>query len=81
MTNQTPQNEQTQREWADLQRDLDTLGEQLGSLRDHTTAIGETLVADLEARYQDVRNRTLSFHNAAESQVDELRKRALERGA
>jgi hypothetical protein len=81
MTNQTPQNDQTQKEWADLQRDLDTLGEQLGSLRDHTTALGSTLVADLEARYQDVRNRTLSFHNAAESQVDELRKRALEQAA
>ncbi|MFW2392572.1 MAG: hypothetical protein ACTSRM_09155 [Alphaproteobacteria bacterium] len=81
MTNETSQNEKAQKEWADLQRDLDTLGEQLESLRDHSTALGGTLVADLEARFQEVRNRALGFHNAAESQVDELRKAALEQAA
>ena len=35
MTDKTPANDQAEKEWADLQRDLDTLGEQLGSLRDH----------------------------------------------
>jgi len=81
MTDQPPQNEKAQKEWADLQRDLDTLGEQLKSLRDHSTALGNTLVSDLEARFQDVRSRALSFHNAAESQVDDLRKAALAQAA
>ena len=76
MTYETSQNEKAQKEWADLQRDLDTLGEQLESLRDHSAALGGTLVADLQARFQEVRNRALSFHNAAESQMDALRKQA-----
>lgn len=78
MTHKTPHNDQSQKEWDNLQRDLDTLGEQLRSLRDHSAALGDTLVSELEARYQDVRNRALSLHNATESQLDELRKIAVE---
>ena len=78
MTNETPKNEQAQKEWDDLQHNLDTLGEQLRSLHDHSAALGDTLVSELEARYQDVRNRALSLHNATESQIDELRKAAME---
>lgn len=81
MTNETPNNDQAQKEWADLQRDLDTLGEQLGSLRDHTAALGDTLVSELEARYQEVRNRALGFHNATEAQLDAMRKSAVEQAA
>ena len=77
MTNDTQKTEQAQKEWDDLQRDLDTLGEQLNSLRDHTSALGDTLVADLQARYQDVRNRALGFHGATQSHAEELRKAAL----
>lgn len=77
MTDKNPKNEQAEKEWDDLQRELDTLGDQLRSLRDHSTAVGDTLVSELEARFQDVRNRALSFHNATESQVDELRKAAV----
>ncbi len=77
MTHKTTDN-QSQKEWDNLQRDLDTLGEQLRSLRDHSAALGDTLVSELEARYQDVRNRALSLHNATESQLDELRKSAVE---
>jgi len=78
MTDNTPKDEQAEKEWADLQRDLDTLGQQLGSLRDHTAALGETLVANLEAQYQDVRNRTLGFRSATEAQVEEIRKTAVQ---
>lgn len=77
MTDETPENEQAQKEWDDLQRDLDTLGEQLRSLRDHSAALGDTLLSELEARFQEVRNRALSFHNATETQLDELRKAAV----
>src|SRR5680860_572725 len=80
MTN-TPKNDQTDKEWANLQRDLDTLGDQLGSLRDHTAALGETAVANLEARYQDVRNKSLSFRNATESQFEAMRQMAMEQAS
>jgi predicted nucleic acid-binding Zn-ribbon protein len=81
MTDQTPKNKQADKEWADLQRDLDTLGDQLGSLRDHTAALGETVVANLEARYKDVRSRSMSFRNATEAQFEEMRKLAMEQAA
>jgi predicted nucleic acid-binding Zn-ribbon protein len=81
MTEHTPKNDQTEKEWADLQRDLDTLGDQLKSLRDHSAALGETVVASLEARYQDVRNRALGFRHATETQVEEMRKAAMEQAA
>jgi len=78
MTDNTPKDQQAEKEWADLQRDLDTLGQQLGSLRDHTSALGETLVTNLEAQFQDVRNRALGFRSATEAQVEEIRKTAIQ---
>jgi hypothetical protein len=78
MTDNTPKDQQAEKEWADLQRDLDTLGEQLGSLRDHTAALGDALVAKLESQYQDVRNRALGFRSATEAQVEDIRKTALQ---
>jgi len=78
MTDNTPKNDQAEKEWADLQRDLDTLGQQLGSLRDHTSALGETLVGNLEAQFQDVRNRALGFRSATEAQVEDIRKTTLQ---
>ncbi|MEZ5828896.1 MAG: hypothetical protein R3D30_03860 [Hyphomicrobiales bacterium] len=80
MTN-TPKKDQADKEWADLQRDLDTLGDQLGSLRDHTAQLGETLVANLEARYQDVRNRSLTFRNATEAQFEAMRQAAMDQAS
>jgi hypothetical protein len=77
----TPKSEQADKEWADLQRDLDTLGEQLGSLHKHTAALGDTLVNDLEARFQDVRSRTLNFRNATEAQFEALRELAAQQAA
>ena len=90
MTDETPKTDTTadtaktdaaRQEWADLQRDLDTLGEQLTSLRDHTATLGATLVTDLESRFHDVRNRALGFHSATEAQADALRKAALDQAA
>jgi predicted nucleic acid-binding Zn-ribbon protein len=83
MTDETPtQNaDQADKEWADLQRDLDTLGEQLGSLRDHSAALGDTLVNELETRFQDVRSRTLNFRNATEAQFEALRQLAAQQAS
>lgn len=81
MTDKTPKTEQADKEWADLQRDLDTLGEQLNSLREHSAALGDTVMANLEARYQDVRNRALGYRSATEEQIEDLRKLALEQAA
>jgi hypothetical protein len=78
MTDNTPKDEQAEKEWADLQRDLDTLGQQLGSLRDHTAALGDALVANLEGQFQDVRNRALGFRSATEAQIEEVRKTAVQ---
>ncbi len=78
MTNDPHKSEQADKEWADLQRDLDTLGEQLGSLRDHSTALGDTLLANLETHFQDVRNRALGYRTVTEEQVETMRKLAVE---
>lgn len=78
MTNAPPKNEQADKEWADLQRDLDTLGEQLHALRNHTAALGGTVVGNLEARYQDVRNRAQGYRSATEMQFETMRTLAME---
>jgi hypothetical protein len=64
------------KEWSDLQRDLDTLGTQLAQLRQHTAALGETAVATLEAHYQDVKSRAMRFRQATEQQLDAARRSA-----
>jgi len=82
MTKKTAKkSDQAEKEWTDLQRDLDTLGEQLGSLRSHTAELGETLVDDLEARFRDVRSRTLNFRNATEEQFEALRQLAVQQAS
>lgn len=77
----TPNTDRADKEWADLQRDLDTLGEQLGSLRDHSAALGDTLVNELETRFQEVRDRTLNFRNATEAQFEALRQLAMQQAS
>ena len=49
--------------------------------RDHTAQLGETLVANLEARYQDVRNRSLTFRNATEAQLEAMRQSAMDQAS
>lgn len=81
MTDETQKFEKAEKEWADLQRDLDTLGEQLKSLREHTAALGETVVKDMETRFQEVRAHALGFRSATEEQFESLRKLAVEQAA
>ena len=58
---QTPttssQPNQSDKEWADLQRDLDVLGRQLAELTTHTAQLGETFLPNLQAHFRDVQDR------------------------
>jgi hypothetical protein len=81
MTEETEKLEKAEKEWADLQRDLDTLGQQLNSLGKHSAALGGTVVKDLETRFQDVRAHALGFRSATEEQFESLRKLAMEQAA
>ncbi|MGH6865899.1 MAG: hypothetical protein ACREDO_06985 [Methyloceanibacter sp.] len=61
------------KEWSALQQDLDTLGIQLAALRNHTAALGDDVITNLQARYDDVRRRTMEFRTATETQLDAAR--------
>jgi hypothetical protein len=61
------------KEWSELERDLDTLGRQLAALQVHTAALGSHVVASLDARFQEVKNRAASFKQATEAQLDQAR--------
>ncbi len=75
--NQQPRSEtQADKEWSEFQRDLDTLGRQLAALQVHTAALGSHVVASLEARFQDVKNRAMSFRQATEQQLEQARQTA-----
>ena len=78
--NQTPttssQPNQSDKEWADLQRDLDVLGRQLAELTTHTAQLGETFLADLQAHFRDVQDRAATYRRTTEQQFDELRQTA-----
>lgn len=78
MTNTNDKSEQADTAWADLQRDLDTLGEQLNSLREHSAALGETLLANLDTRFQEVRSRALGYRTATEAEFESMRQSAIE---
>lgn len=77
----TPNTGKADKEWTELQKDLDTLGDQLASLRKHSAELGETLVNDLEARFKDVRSRTLNFRDATEAQFEALRELAAQQAS
>lgn len=68
---------QAETEWNDLQRELETLGEQVKSLRDHAGALGETVLGNMELRFQDVLSRAHAYRNTTAAQVEELHKHAL----
>ena len=89
MTNQTENTEDTpktdaemtaqaNKEWDDLQRELETLGEQVKSLRDHAGALGETVLGNMDLRFQDVLSRAQAYRNTTAAQMDELQKLALD---
>ncbi len=72
--NQSTKSEtQADKEWSEFERDLDTLGRQLGALQVHTASLGAHLVSSLEERFNEVKNRALSFKQAREAEIDRLR--------
>ena len=68
---------QANKEWDDLQRELETLGDQVKSLRDHAGALGETVLGNMELRFQDVLSRAQAYRNTTAAQMEELQKLAL----
>ncbi len=70
MTKRTPKKTPADKEWADLQRDLETLGEQLGSLSDHSAKLGKTVVANLDAQYKNVKRRAATYRRVKEAQLN-----------
>ena len=75
-TAKTDSTKQADKEWEDLQRELETLGEQVKSLRDHAGALGETVLGNMELRFQDVLSRAHAYRNTTTSQMEELQKLA-----
>ncbi len=67
---------QADKEWSDLQRDLDTLGRQLAELTTHTAQLGETFLASLQARFQDVKDRAATYRQVTEQQFEQVRQTA-----
>jgi hypothetical protein len=67
---------QADKEWSEFERDLDTLGRQLAALQVHTASLGTHLVASLEARFQEVKNRAASFRQAREAELEQVRQAA-----
>lgn len=64
------------KEWSDFERDLDLLGRQLADLQVHTAALGSQLLESLQARFQEVKSRAESFHQAKEAEIEEVRRNA-----
>jgi len=81
MTKKTPKKDPADKKWADLQRDLDTLGKQLASLHEHTAALGDTVIANLDARYQDVMKRAMGYREATQAQLDAAHQAALQQAS
>jgi len=67
---------QADKEWTELERDLDTLGRQLAALQAHTAALGSQLVSSLEAGFQEVKARAQSFRQARELELEQVRQTA-----
>ncbi|ODR98904.1 hypothetical protein AUC68_06945 [Methyloceanibacter methanicus] len=69
---------QADKEWDDLQRELETLGDQVRSLREHAGALGETVLGNMELRFQDVLSRAHAYRNTTATQMETLQKLAVE---
>lgn len=69
---------QTDKEWSELQRDLDTLGQQLAGLGSHSAALGETVLANLQSHFQEVKTRALTYKQAADQQIEQVRQTAFQ---
>ncbi|WP_424058976.1 hypothetical protein [Methyloceanibacter sp.] len=80
-TDNTTKAEQADKEWEDLQRDLDTLGEQVKSLRTHAGVLGETVLGNMDLRFQDVLSRAHAYRNTTTAQMEDLQKLALDQAS
>lgn len=78
MTKRTPKKTPADKEWADLQRDLQTLGEQLSALSDHSATLGKTVVANLDAQYKDVKKRAATYRRVKEAQLNAAHETAMQ---
>ncbi|HLO22661.1 MAG TPA: hypothetical protein VK193_04490 [Methyloceanibacter sp.] len=74
--NQTSTPSQADKEWSELQRDLDMLGRQLAELSTHTAQLGEHFLASLQARFQDVKNRAAMYRTATEHDFEQMQQTA-----
>lgn len=72
----TPTQSQADKEWSELQRDLDMLGRQLAELSTHTAQLGEHFLASLQARFQDVKDRAATYRTATEQQLEQMQQTA-----
>jgi hypothetical protein len=67
---------QADKEWSELQRDLDMLGRQLAELSTHTAQLGEHFLASLQARFQDVKDRATTYRTATEHEFEQMQQTA-----
>ncbi len=67
---------QADKEWSELQSDLDMLGRQLAELSTHTAQLGEHFLASLQARFQDVKAQADTYKRATEQQLEEIHETA-----
>jgi hypothetical protein len=72
----TQKETQADKEWSELQRDLDQLGRQLAELQTHTAALGSHFVSSLEARFEEVKAKAESFRKAREVELEQVRQNA-----
>lgn len=73
---QSPSKTEADKEWTQLERDLDTLGRQLSELQLHTASLGGHFVSALQARFDDVKSRAEEFRRARERELEQLRQSA-----
>jgi hypothetical protein len=67
---------QADKEWSELQRDLDMLGRQLAELATHSAALGEHFLSNLQAHFQEVKTHAFTYKQATEEQLDQVRQAA-----
>jgi hypothetical protein len=72
-----PENARVEAAWSDLQRDLDTLGRQLNELRNHSATLGDQLINQVQASFDQVKGQTMQWQDLTLKQLDELRSSAL----
>jgi hypothetical protein len=67
---------QADKEWTQLESDLDTFGRQLAELQVHTATLGSHFVSALQARFDEVKTRAGSVKREHERELAQLRETA-----